>query len=140
VASSAATLQCLHDWRQDLACDRLALILPKQFPPGEERRCCSPSLALNAPCSPLAVRAGCTSGSLQALQVSLPVAVFSPRSPTRLFPHFTSTWLSFSPLATMDVDHEVNLLKEEIVRLGSKNDKGVTRYVCFEGEWTSEGR
>jgi len=39
----------------------------------------------------------------------------------------------------MDVDHEVNLLKEEIVRLGSKNDKGVTRYVCFEGEWTSEG-
>lgn len=28
----------------------------------------------------------------------------------------------------MDVDHEVKLLREEIMRLGTKDDKGVTRY------------
>lgn len=28
----------------------------------------------------------------------------------------------------MDVDHEVKLLREEIMRLGAKNDKGVYRY------------
>lgn len=28
----------------------------------------------------------------------------------------------------MDVDHEVKLLREEIMRLGTMDDKGVTRY------------
>lgn len=54
----------------------------------------------------------------------------SPIGPCSSPPSFRSPAPLPSPrlLAVMDVDHEVKLLREEIMRLGAKNDKGVYRY------------
>lgn len=58
--------------------------------------------------------------------LSLPLSYSLPP----LFPPRPSTPLVSPRLPTvMDVDHEVKLLREEIMRLGTKDAKGVTRYV-----------
>lgn len=53
---------------------------------------------------------------------------WSPPSPSPSRPRFPFQLLFPHLLTVMDVDHEVKLLREEIMRLGTKNDKGVTRY------------
>lgn len=67
-------------------------------------------------------------------------ACIGSRLPLRATPHWATPSLprfpfcSPTPLVSpclptiMDVDHEVKLLREEIMRLGTKDDKGVTRY------------